>query len=262
MDGAVLRVSLSWFNYDDLDLHIHEPTARGFQSFGDHIYFGNKRGASGGVLDVDMNAGGPSSREPVENIVWTRQMPDGLYKVVVNNYFQRETRDVGFVIELESAGKLSHFSYNKAVRNRQDIHVATLHMKNGAIERIEADDPGITSSNISTEKWGLKTEQYVKVTAVTLSPNYWGDNAVGNKHTFFVLDGCKCDEPMRGIYNEFLHPRLEPHRKVFEIIGDKTKCQPTDTQLSGLGFSSTKKETFTVKVFQGKRQRLFNVRVR
>ncbi len=86
-------------------------------------------------------------------------------------------------------------------------------------------------------------------------------NAYGNKHTFFLLDGAKNDEPTRGIYNEFLHPRLETHRKVFEVIGDKTKCQPIDNQLSGLGFSSTKHDSVIVRVgMQGKRQRLLNVK--
>ena len=96
-----------------------------------------------------------------------------------------------------------------------------------------------------------------------LSPNYWGQNAVGNKHTFFVIEGARNDELTRGFYNEFLHPRLEPHRKVFEVIGDKTKCQPTvdGQQLSGLGFSSTKHETFLVRAQQGKKQRVFSVRV-
>jgi hypothetical protein len=94
-----------------------------------------------------------------------------------------------------------------------------------------------------------------------LSPNYWGDNAVGNKHTFFVLDGAKNDEATRGFYNEFLHPRLDAHRKVFEVIADKTKCQPTEGQLSGLGFSSTKKDSFIVRVQQGKSQRIFNINV-
>ena len=156
---------------------------------------------------------------------------------------------------------LHHFSFNKTVRNQQDIHVATLHMKDGVIGRLEMGDPAVTASNISQTKWGLSTEQYARVDAVTLSPNYWGDNAAGNKHTFFVLSGARNDEPTRGIYNEFLHPRLEPHRKVFEVIGDKTKCQPTDGQLSGLGFSSTKKTSFLVRVQQGKKQRVYNVHV-
>lgn len=262
VEGATLRVSLSWFNYDDLDLHVYEPAGRGVHALHDHIFYGHKRGASGGALDVDMNAGGNrQSREPVENVVWTDKMPSGAYKIVVNNYVKVESSDVGFVVEVENAGKLSHFSYNKAVRDKQDVHVVTLHVKEGRIERVEMGDPAITASNISQTKWGLTTEQYVKVDAVTLSPNYWGDNAVGNKHTFFVLHGATCDEPMRGIYNEFLHPRLEPHRKVFEIIGDKTKCQPTDGQLSGLGFSSTKKASFLARVQQGNKQRVFNVNV-
>jgi hypothetical protein len=258
---GVLRVSLSWFNYDDLDLHIVEPAGRGVRALTSEIFFGNKRGWTGGVLDVDMNAGGGYTREAVENVVWASKPPDGAYWVVVNNYNLRETADPGFVIEVESGGKLSHYSYNKGVRNRGNVTVATLHLKNGSIERVEVSDPGITASNISQEKWGLKTEQYVKVAAVTLSPNYWGGNAVGNKHTFFVLEGCKNDESTRGFYNEFLHPRLEPHRKVFEVIADKTKCQPTEGQLSGLGFSSTKKESFIVKATQGKKQRIYNVHV-
>lgn len=263
VDGAAMRVSLSWFNYDDLDLHVHEPQGRGSRAALGEIFFGNRRGHTGGTLDVDMNAGHGTSREPVENVVWTAKPPDGAYKIVVNNYTHRETTDPGFVVEVESGGRLAHFTFNKAVRQKQDIVVATLFVKNGTIERIEPGDPAITSGAISQEKWGLKTEQYVKVSAVTLSPNYWGDNAVGNKHTFFVIDGAKNDEPTRGFYNEFLHPRLEPHRKVFEVIGDKTKCPAADAaqQLSGLGFSSTKPESFLIRAQQGKKQRIFNVHV-
>ena len=76
-----------------------------------------------------------------------------------------------------------------------------------------------------------------------------------------MLHGCKCDEEMRGIYNEYLHPRLQEHRKVFEIIGDKTKCRPTEEQISGLGFSSTKHTDILIKVQQGNKRRLFNVHV-
>lgn len=261
VDGAILRVSLSWFNHDDLDLHIHEPAGRGVGSLRDHICFSNKQGWTGGTLDVDMNAGYGQTREPVENVVWSNTPPDGPYRIVVNNYSARESDNPGFVIETECGGKLSHYAYNKQVRDRQDITVVTLHMKNGAIERIEPGDSGITASNFSQEKWGLTTERYVKINTVMLSPNYWGDNAVGNKHTFFVLEGAKSDEDMRGFYNEFLHPRLEEHRKVFEVIGDKTKCQPTEGHLAGLGFSSTKKDTFLVRVQHGKKQRIFNIHV-
>ena len=261
VEGATLRISLSWTNYDDLDIHVHEPQGRGVASTRDHIFFGNKQGWTGGRLDVDMNAGHGSTREPVENVVWTNRMTDGAYRVVVNNYCQRETNDPGFVVEVENGGKLSHFTYNKVVRNRQDVAVCTLHMKDGVINRIEAGDPGISSAAVKQEKWGLTTGQFVKVNTVTLSPNYWEDNAVGNRHTFFVLDGCKCDEDLRGIYNEFLNPRLEAHRKVFEVIGDKTKCQPTEAQLAGLGFSSTKKDSVIVRVRNGKGQRTYNVRI-
>jgi len=261
VDGALLRVSLSWYNYDDLDLHIHEPNGRGVNAMSGHIFFGAKRGWTGGILDVDMNAGGGHTRAPVENVVWATTPPDGPYRIVVNNYSARETSNPGFVIETESGGKLSHYSYNKGVRGRQDVPVATLHMKGGLIERVEPGDPGITAANISQEKWGLATEKFVKVNAVMLSPNYWGDSTSGNKHTFFVIEGCKSDEDTRGFYNEFLHPRLETHRKVFEVIGDKTKCQPTEGQLSGLGFSSTKKDNFIIRARQGKKQRLFNVEV-
>lgn len=257
VDGANLRVSLSWTNFDDLDLHVHDPIKHGVS---DHIYFGNKYGING-TLDVDMNAGGPKSREPVENVVWTKRLVDGKYKIEVNNYNRRENQDVGFVIEVEHGGKLSHFSYNKMVNPGSYIHVCTLHVKNELIERVEVGDDGISTSDVSTDRWGLKTGQFAKVNAVTLSPNYWGDNACGNRHTFFLLEGATNDEPTRGIYNEFLNPRLEPHRKVFEVIGEKTKCQPTEGQLSGLGFSSTKRDAVIVKVSQGKKQRLFNVSI-
>src|SRR5262245_30225615 len=58
-DGDI-EISLLWHNLNDLDLHCIDPN-------GDEVYFRNKRVRSGGELDVDMNAGGRISREPVEN---------------------------------------------------------------------------------------------------------------------------------------------------------------------------------------------------
>lgn len=91
------------------------------------------------------------------------------------------------------------------------------------------------------------------------SPNYWDDNAVGNKHWLFMLDGCKNDEDTRGVYNEFLRSDLDQHRKVFEVLGNRTKCPVVDDQLSGLGFSSTKNDTVTAQVTTANGTRLFNI---
>jgi hypothetical protein len=81
-----------------------------------------------------------------------------------------------------------------------------------------------------------------------LSPNYWDDFKVGNKHYFFMLEGCRNDGGARGFYNEFLRSDLDQHRKVFEIVGSKVRTEEERDQLSGLGFSSTQKNHITVRV--------------
>jgi hypothetical protein len=102
-------------------------------------------------------------------------------------------------------------------------------------------------SGASGEKWGVSIGNPVKVNTIMLSPNHWENSGnTGNKHWFFILEGCKNPEPTRGIYNEFLSGKLEKHRKVFEILGDKTKCVPVEEQLSGVGFSSTRKDKVSV----------------
>lgn len=245
--NAKLRISLAWFNYDDLDIHIYEPN-------GNQIWFRNKRSVNG-FLDVDMNAGGGTTREPVENVSWTA-VQDGDYKVFVNQFSKRETSNVGCVVEIENEGLLTQLSHVKAVKGMTPIAVVTV--RNGRVEKIKPAD-GIIGGGISQKKWGIDTESFVKVSTLMYSPNYWDDNAVGNKHWFFILDGCKNDSPTRGIYNEFLNSGLEKHRKVFEILGDKTKCPVTDDQLSGLGFSSTRGDTVTVRAQGSKLQQTYNI---
>ena len=75
--GAV-QVTLSWDDYNDLDLHLFCPN-------GERIYFNNKTSDCGGVLDVDMNVK-PVSNNPVENIVWENIPAPGKYKVGVHFY--------------------------------------------------------------------------------------------------------------------------------------------------------------------------------
>lgn len=242
--NAPFRVSLAWFNYDDLDIHVTEPN-------GNVINFHNKSGK----LDVDMNAGGGRSREPVENVSFTRPA-DGTYLVRVNQFSQRETTDVGFVIEIENNGTIHQYSHTKVARDM--ITVGKITLVGGQITKIDFSKEMVGGS-IPQEKWGIETEKFVKVSTLMKSPNYWDDNAVGNKHWFFILEGCKNDMPARGIYNEFLNSKFETHRKVFEVLGDKTKCQPTDDQLSGVGFSSTKGESITVKVLTSKGTQQYNI---
>lgn len=242
--SAPFRVSLAWYNYDDLDIHVHDPK-------GTHIYYGNKCGR----LDVDMNAGGRRSRTPVENVSWTSPM-DGKYKVRVDQYSKRESIDVGFTLEVESMGEISTYHYPLPVTSYVDA--LTITVKGGRVTDIT---PGskIEGGNSSKDEWGLKTQTLVKVDTITFSPNYWTDNSVGNKHWFFILHGCHNPEPIRGIFNEFLAPYLDKHRKVFEVLGDTTKVQPADEQLSGLGFSSTKQDKVKVLVTTGTNTRAYEI---
>lgn len=86
------------------------------------------------------------------------------------------------------------------------------------------------------------------VNVMMLSPNYWDEQGIGNKHYFFMLDDCKNPEPVRGFFNEYLNSELTPHRKVFEVLADKMKTPYQEHQLSGLGFSSTMRNSVIVKV--------------
>lgn len=245
--NTALRFSLAWFNFDDLDLHVVEPN-------GSHIYFGNKRGRYG-ELDVDMNAGHGATREPVENVSFVHA-PDGRYRIVVDQYCARETTNVGCVVEIECAGKLQQLTYRKRLGKQTEFALVTV--KNGQIADIKVS-ADVELGGFSQDIWGVKTETFVKVNTLMLSPNHWDGQALGNKHWFFILHGCRNDEPTRGIYNEFLSNELLEHRKVFEVLGDRTKCQPAENQLSGLGFSSTRNDKVTIRVASDRANRVYSV---
>lgn len=246
---APFRVSLGWFNFDDLDIHVIEPS-------GNEIWYNSKRSSSGGFLDIDMNAGGQSSRDAVENICWNKP-PDGDYKVYVKQYQRRESIDVGFELEVENNGSVSNYKYEKPVVGKK--LGLTISVKSGNITNIETAKD-IFDGSSPQEKWGVTTESFTKVNMMMHSPNHWEGSNTGNKHYFFVLDKCKNPDKVRGFFNEHLSPDFHKHRKVFEILGSRTKCEEAEEQLSGVGFSSTKNDTVLIKVVGENSSRLYNVK--
>ena len=252
---AVLRVSLAWHNGDDLDLHAYEPA-------GEHIYFGTrgrKTGKHRGMLDVDMNAGrAVNTKDPVENITW--DLPgNGEFRIDVNNFSLRDKSNTGYTLQVENAGVVHEYTSEQSPSNGATHNGALIiKIQDGKVASIKPLKH-LTGGSYSQQKWGIDTEQMVRVNMVMLSPNHWDGNAVGNKHYMFILEGCKTDEPLRGILNEYLSPKLEAHRKVFEVLGDKTKCQPTEEQLAGLGFSSTKGDSVQVSVATDKSRKSYNI---
>lgn len=249
VDGA-LRCSLSWSNYDDLDLHVIEPNRN-------KIYFSDKKSRfSGAQLDVDMNAGGRQSRSPVENIIFPTKdrMQEGNYKVLVNNFAHRESKDSGYQVQLEFDGQIFDFEFKNNPKDG-DTHTVvefTFTKKDGIVFKGE-----VKSNVLSKEKWGLKTNQFHKVTKFMLSPNHW-DEKVGNKHYMFFLESCVSDEAPRPFFNEFLKSELEVHRKTMEQVGAKIKIEDSINQLSGIGFSETVRNSLLVEV-QGKFKRVLRV---
>jgi hypothetical protein len=236
-----LRISLSWSNYDDLDLHVVEP--------GDYrIYYGTRgrKSPSGGMLDVDMNAGMGTTRTPVENITWlVNPTKKGIYSITVNNFSHRDSKDQGFTVEIEYNGELHHFSGTKNGASGATHKIAEI-VYNGD-DNLIINGKSSGSSYNSKEKWGVKTGQWTKVNAITLSPNYW-NNKVGNKHFMFFLENCVANEKIRPFYNEFLNDNLSKIRKVFEILAGKLEVEKPSDELSGLGFSETVRNHLYVEI--------------
>lgn len=231
---APFRVSLAWHNTDDLDLHCYTPRSN-------HIYFGSKQG----ILDVDANGPGERMRrDPVENMAFSR-VENGTYRFEVNQYSRRNSHDVGFVLEVQIGGQVMQYTYGSMVVGT--IKAISIQLENGQfVDASVHKDLVAGGGSFSSEKWGVQTETLVPVQTLMLSPNHWGDRPKGNKHWFFILRDCKNPDPVRGIYNEYLRPDLNEHRKVFEVLGSKTKAPFSEAQLSGLGFSSTQRNSLKV----------------
>lgn len=234
---GVLRFSIQWNadsdNRNDYDAHCVEPAG------GQHLYFQNMANrATTGRLDVDILHPGPKE-VAVENITWLDEgkMLEGLYKLSVHNYSHRGGTS-GFTAEIEYGNEIHSFIYNKELKQGEMVTVAEINYSHRmGIEFVHQ----LPSTVSSKEVWGVNTMQYQRVSMIMNSPNHWDGVEVGNKHLFFILEGCKQEGRIRGFYNEFLTGELREHRKVFEVLGSKMRVEESDQQLSGLGFSSTQR---------------------
>lgn len=255
VDG-VLRFSILWNDVDgywdesDLDAHCIEPTS-------EEIFYSHKVSRTGGNLDVDITH--PSrGMAAVENITWSdkRKMKPGIYRFFVYQFANRRSK-YGFRAEIEFDGQIRSFNYNKGLRQNEDVQVAEVILDENGNFSIKELLPATTSSK---EIWGVKSNQFIPVSVVCYSPNYWEEgNGSGNKHVFFMLKDCKNTEEPNGFYNEYLNQELYNHRKVMEALGAKAKVEDCEDQLSGVGFSTTKRDEVIVKV-KGSTERIMKVK--
>lgn len=234
---GVLRCSLQWNDEDTkgiIDLDLHCITAAG-----NHVYHGDKKDyATTTWLDIDMIN---PTKIGIENITIDKFTKDGIYKFYVRNYSQHKNFK-GFKAEIEVDGSTySYFLNNSFLEN---TNIATVTVKKGVIS-IEHHLPETSSSK---NLWNLETNEFHKVNLVCTSPNHWGNNNIGTKEYFFMIQDCKTPDAMRAFHVDQLNSELMSVRKAIDLLGNYKMVEPSDKQLSGIGFQNTVRDEVVIRV--------------
>ncbi|MEP6262017.1 MAG: hypothetical protein ABJ092_10600 [Gillisia sp.] len=101
-----LSFTLIWNSIDDLDLNVTDAR-------NNNIYYKNycrscenKFSSAGGQLDIDLNAGGVNTSQPVENVYFKCTPPSGIYTVRVHFFEKRSNSPVNYNLLIRNNGRI------------------------------------------------------------------------------------------------------------------------------------------------------------
>lgn len=101
-----LSFTLVWNSTDDLDLHVVDA----LNDYISHENFcknrDNKFSGAGGQLDIDLNASGVDTNQPVENVYFKCRPPVGIYTAKVHFYAKRSVNPVDYKLLIRNEGRI------------------------------------------------------------------------------------------------------------------------------------------------------------
>ena len=187
LDG-VLRCTHSWNrlepNQSLMDAHLFFPNNNHITGTHDNYGSGRRVGwnlrkdtLSGATQDVDYVDRAPVGYIPVENITCPdlSKLPEGDYFYKIHNWKFRNSGGKGEA-EIAFEGNVYQYEY-PATNNKEWLEVAKITLKNGKFS-IAHILP--LKNEQSKQLWNLDTNNFHKVNLMCLTPNYWGDDSVGN----------------------------------------------------------------------------------
>jgi len=145
-----VQVTLSWDADSDVDVHVIDPA-------GEEIYYGHRRSASGGELDLDSNAGCTIDGVRNENITWpTGLAPRGSYTVRVDYWSSCGGGSTNYTVRVNVGGNLQIFSGNFTGPGDQGGSgsgrtITSFERLTGPTATAVASDAGVTTSGTGSK---------------------------------------------------------------------------------------------------------------